>query len=105
MMKCEPLQLHVDPDAKPVAIHKPALVPIHWQEKVFNDLERDVKIGVLEKVSPNTPVTWWSLPSRMDPQEERSTSSLRTGTQSDRPTMCRHLSTLLIVFLREQRKL
>ena len=60
MMKCEPLQLHVDPDAKPVAIHKPALVPIHWQEKVFNDLERDVKIGVLEKVSPNTPVTWCS---------------------------------------------
>ena len=49
MMKCEPLQLHVDPNAKPVAVHKPALVPIHWQDKVFNDLERDVKLGVLEK--------------------------------------------------------
>ena len=60
MMNCQPLELHVDPNAKPVAVHKPALVPIHWQEKVFQDLERDVRIGVLEKVSPNTPVTWCS---------------------------------------------
>ena len=60
MMKCEPLELHVDPNAKPVAIHKPAVVPIHWQEQVHRDLERDVQIGVLEKVSPNTPVTWCS---------------------------------------------
>ena len=60
LMKCEPLELDVNPDAKPVAVHKPGLVPIHWQEQVFKDLERDVKIGVLEKVSPNTPVTWCS---------------------------------------------
>ena len=60
MMRCEPLELHVDPTAKPVAIHKPGLVPIHWQEKVYQDLERDVRIGVLERVSPNTPVTWCS---------------------------------------------
>ena len=59
-MKCEPLELHVNPDAKPVAVHKPGLVPIHWQEQVLKDLERDVNIGVLEKVSPNTPVTWCS---------------------------------------------
>ena len=60
MMKCEPLELYVDPQAKPVAIHKPGLVPIHWQDKVYQDLERDVRIGVLEKVAPNTPVTWCS---------------------------------------------
>ena len=60
MMSCEPLELHVDPSAKPIAVHKPALVPIHWQDRVFQDLERDVKLGVLEKVSPNTPVTWCS---------------------------------------------
>lgn len=60
MMKCEPLKLYVDPDAKPVAVHKPALVPIHWQDQVLKDLERDVRLGVLEKVSPNTPVTWCS---------------------------------------------
>ena len=60
MMKCEPLELHVDPTAKPVAVHKPAVVPIHWRNKVYRDLERDVQIGVLERVSPNTPVTWCS---------------------------------------------
>ena len=60
LMNCEPLQLHVDPEATPLAVHKPALVPIHWQDKVLEDLERDVRIGVLEKVNPNTPVTWCS---------------------------------------------
>ena len=60
MMKGEPLKLHVDPNAKPIAVHKPVLVPIHWQDKVFKDLERDVDIGVLERVSPNTPTTWCS---------------------------------------------
>ena len=50
-MKCEPLPLHVDPDTRPVAVHKPALVPIHWQDNVYADLERDVRIGVLERVS------------------------------------------------------
>ncbi|VDH97838.1 Hypothetical predicted protein [Mytilus galloprovincialis] len=40
LMNCEPLQLHVDPNATPVAVHKPALVPIHWQDKVYADLER-----------------------------------------------------------------
>ena len=60
MMKGETLKLHIDPNAKPVAVHKPALVPIHWQDKVHKDLERDVDIGVLEKVSANTPVTWCS---------------------------------------------
>ncbi len=60
MMNCEPLQLHLNPDAKPVAVHKPAMVPIHWQEQVYNDLERDVRLGVLEKVPPNTQTTWCS---------------------------------------------
>ncbi len=57
LMKGDPLKLHVDPNATPVAIHKPALVPLHWQDKVHADLERDVRIGVLEKVNPNTPTT------------------------------------------------
>ena len=60
LMKCEPLKLHVDPNATPTAVHKPALVLIHWQNKVYEDLERDVRIGVLERVDPNTPTTWCS---------------------------------------------
>ncbi|XP_021367133.1 uncharacterized protein LOC110459276 [Mizuhopecten yessoensis] len=55
LMKGEPLQLHVDPKVRPVV-----LVPIHWQDKVYAGIERDVRIGVLERVSPNTPTTWCS---------------------------------------------
>ena len=60
MMTGEPLRLYTDPKAKPVAVHKPATVAVHWQEKVLSDLDRDVALGVLEKVGPNTPVTWCS---------------------------------------------
>ena len=59
LMNCEPLKLYLNENAKPVAVHKPAVVPVHWREKVLADLERDVNLGVLEKVGPNTPVTWW----------------------------------------------
>ena len=60
MMQGEPMRLHVDPEARPSAVQKPAVVPIHWQERVFKDLERDVRLGILEKVPPNTPDTWCS---------------------------------------------
>ncbi|GFN84228.1 hypothetical protein PoB_001073400 [Plakobranchus ocellatus] len=41
------------------AVHKSALVPIHCQEKVHQDLKRDVRLGGLEKVAP-TQLTWCS---------------------------------------------
>ena len=58
LMHGPPLELHVDPAAKPFAVHTPASVPIHWSEKVRSDLERDVELGVLERVNENIPVTW-----------------------------------------------
>jgi hypothetical protein len=60
IMSGEPLRLHIDSEARPVAVHKPAIVPLHWQDKVYEDLERDVRIGVLERVDANTPTTWCS---------------------------------------------
>ena len=56
-MKCEPLKLHVDPNATTTDVHKPALVPIHWQNKIYENLERNIRIGVLECVDPNTPTS------------------------------------------------
>ena len=50
-----PLELHVDPAAKPVACHKPTPVPLHWKKQVKADLDRDVALRVLEKVPDNTP--------------------------------------------------
>ena len=45
-----PVDFHVADDAKPVKLTTPAPVPLHWQEKVKQDLDRDVNLGVLERV-------------------------------------------------------
>ena len=58
LMAGPPLQLHIDPSATPVAVHKVAQEPLHWRAQVKEDIERDVRLGVLEKVPYNTPVTW-----------------------------------------------
>ena len=60
LMTGEPLRLFMAADSKPTAVHSAAPVPIHWQAKVKMDLDRDVRIGVLEKVPVNTPSTWCS---------------------------------------------
>ena len=39
-------------------IHVPAPVPIHYQTEVEKGLDRDVALGVLEKVPVNMPVEW-----------------------------------------------
>ena len=49
-LQCSPPRtLNVDSSVKPTACHKPAAVPLHWQEVVQEALERDVRIGVLER--------------------------------------------------------
>ena len=58
MMKCTPMRLMVDPDAEPVASHKPIPVPLHWQKDVKEGLDQDVRLGVIEPVPVGTPVTW-----------------------------------------------
>ena len=60
MKSTPPLELFINPNAKPVACHKPATVPIHFREQVEAELRRDVRLGVLEEVGTNTPTTWCS---------------------------------------------
>ena len=55
-----PLQLHMDPNATPVACHKIIPVPLHWHDKVKADIESDVRRGILERVPDNTPAVWQS---------------------------------------------
>ena len=57
-MEGPPLELHVDPEAKPIAVHKPIPVPLHWQQEVKESIDRVVKLGVLEAVPVGEPVTW-----------------------------------------------
>jgi hypothetical protein len=53
-----PLSFMTDPKAVPVAVHSPIPVPAHWAKRVKADIDRDCRLGVLEPVPPNTPVTW-----------------------------------------------
>ena len=58
MMQGDPLPIHIKVGAKPYAAHTPIQVPVHWEKQVKRDLDRDVALGVIEKVPLNCPTTW-----------------------------------------------
>ena len=57
-MVSPPIEIHVDPATKPVAVHTPASVPLHWQAKVHEDLLWDEALGIFEKVPHGEPTQW-----------------------------------------------
>ena len=57
-MEGPPIEIHVDPSAEPRACHTAAGVPLHWQQRVHEDLLRDEALGVIERVPYGEPVTW-----------------------------------------------
>jgi hypothetical protein len=57
-MSGDPLEIHFRPDAKPTAFHTPIPVPHHWKAQVKADLDRDVRLGIIEPVPPGTPTVW-----------------------------------------------
>ena len=58
MMKGDPVPIIVKAGTKPYAAHTPIQVPLHWEEQVKSNLDRDVALGVLEEVPINTSTTW-----------------------------------------------
>ena len=60
MQSSPPLRLFMDPEAQPIAVHSPATVPRHWESSVQAGLERDLRLGVIERVPVNIPTTWCS---------------------------------------------
>ena len=54
------LKIFTDELASPVAVHMPSPVPLHWKAAVKQGLDRNVALGVLEKVPVNEPVKWCS---------------------------------------------
>jgi len=52
------LWLMTNPDARPVAHHKPIPVPLHWLNDVKAGLDQDTNLGVIEPVPIGEPVTW-----------------------------------------------
>ena len=55
-----PLEIHLRPDAVPKQVHTPATIPVHFREAVKRDLDRDVAMGVIEKVGVNDSFEWCS---------------------------------------------
>ena len=53
-----PLEIHVDPEAEPVAHLKTGFIPLHLYDQVMADLKRDIAMKVLEPHPINEPVTW-----------------------------------------------
>ena len=53
-----PLEIHLKEDSKPFAHTKAAKIPLHWQQQVYEDLMRDIDLGVIERVPENEEVTW-----------------------------------------------
>ena len=59
-MSCEPISIHFRPESSPSAHHCPIPVPHHWKEQVKADLDRDVRLGIIEPVPLGTPTIWCS---------------------------------------------
>ena len=57
-IQAEPMKLHVDKTAQPIAQHTPSIVPLHFREKVKEQLDADERLGVIEKVPEGVPTTW-----------------------------------------------
>ena len=53
-----PMEIHIDEKAPPKVCNTPATVPLHWQDRVYEDLLRDEALGVIERVPVGVPVTW-----------------------------------------------
>ena len=48
MMTGEPLRIIVDPTVWSFAVHKPVPVPIHWQQEVKDQIDKDCKMVLLK---------------------------------------------------------
>jgi len=57
-MSGPPMEIHIEESATPKICNKPAPVPLHWQQRVYDDLLRDEALGVIERVPSGVPVTW-----------------------------------------------
>ena len=57
-MSGPPMEIRIDDKASPKVYNTPATVPLHWQDRVYEDLLRDEALGVIERVPIGVPVTW-----------------------------------------------
>ena len=58
VMTGPPMKVNINEDATPYVTRRPARVPIHWKSAVEQQLDRDIALGVIERVPPGTPDSW-----------------------------------------------
>ena len=51
-------KLHIVDNAIPYAAHSPIPVPHHWKEEVQIKLQKNVEMGILQKVPVEEPTEW-----------------------------------------------
>ena len=69
MMDSKPLKLHLDPDAKPVAVSTTATVPIHWRDEIKAQLDEGIS-SIRKQVSQQFGKLECTLSQNMMRQEE-----------------------------------
>ena len=57
-MSGPPLHFTLKEGTEPKAIHTPATIPVHWKDTIKQQLDRDVRMGILMEVPPDEPVEW-----------------------------------------------
>lgn len=83
------MEIRVRSGAEPVVTRRPPHVPVHWRQAVAEQLRRDEKLGVLERVPPNTPTTWLHnmvLTSKTDGTPRRTVDLQQLNRYCDRET-------------------
>ena len=58
MMTGPPMKVNINESASPYITRRPPRVPIHWRGAVIEQIDRDIALGVIERVPPGTPDTW-----------------------------------------------
>ena len=58
MMTGAPMDIIFKPDYKEHRVHTPIEVPHYWKYDVKDDLDKDVRLGIIEPVPQGTPTTW-----------------------------------------------
>ena len=59
-MTGKPMDVIFKEGIEPFKVHTPAAVPHHWTKKVKKQLDKDVRLGIIEPVPQGTPTRWCS---------------------------------------------
>ena len=84
-----PVSIRFQKGQKPYAVHTPIPIPHHWKKQVKDDLDRDVRLGIIETVPQGTTTTWCSrmiVTPKKDGKPRRTVDLQRLNSVTERET-------------------